>query len=159
LKKIEAYTIIELIIALMITSVIIIIAISLYFQLVHTNRSIEKNYNRNTELLQLKSVLSTDFERYENVEYSVNELYFQGRNNRCYYEFTDFGILRKYQEMVDTFKFEVIDLEYVLKNANSNKITKFTFNIKFYKNILPLTFYKDYNNDNNINNILFENEP
>ena len=155
MKKLIAYTLVEILVALVITSIIIVMALNLYFQLSQTNRRIIRDYDKNAELLQLKSVLNMDFERYDNIEYSIYELNFYNRTGKCNYEFTDFGILRKYREKIDTFKLEYSDLEYELQNGNTGMLIQLSFNIKYHNEKLPFTFYKDYLNENSVNKVVF----
>ncbi len=156
MRKISAYTFVEILVALAITSIIIVMALNLYFQLTQTNQRILKDYDTNAELIQLRSVLNTDFERYDNIEYSIYELRFKNKTSECIYEFSDVGILRKYQEKTDTFALEYSNLEYKLQNGNTGMLTHLSFNVKYHKEILPFAFYKDYQNESNINKQVFK---
>jgi len=156
MKKIEAYTLVEILVALTITSIIIVMAMSVYFQLSNTNIRILRDYDKNTDLLKLKSILSTDFERYETVEYSIYELNFKNQDSECIYEFTDFGILRRYQEKIDTFKLKYSDLEYEKQYGNTGMVTELSFSVQFHKEDLPYVFYKEYLNESKINKQIFE---
>ncbi len=130
-------------------------AFNLYFQLTLTNQRILKDYDTNAELIQLRSVLSTDFERYNNIEYSIYELRFKNKTKECIYEFSDIGILRKFQEKTDTFAFEYSNLEYKLQNGNSGMVRNLSFNVNYHSETLPFAFYKDYQNESNINKQVF----
>ena len=155
MKKLSAFTFVEILVALIITSIVIVLAISLYMQLVSSNNRILRNYDKNQEILQLKSILNTDFERYKHIEYRIYELKFSNKNTTCLYEFSDVGILRRFNENIDTFKVEYSNLEYILQHGNTGLVTHFSFNIKIHNNILPYSFHKEYLSAEKVNNSIF----
>ena len=155
LKKIKAYTLIEILVVLVLTSIISILAINLYFQFIQVNRKITKDYASNADLVQLKSVLNIDFEASEHIEYSLFDLNFKRQNTSCRYEFTDFGILRKSKDKIDTFRFEYSNLDFERENGNIGKLTKFSFDVKYNGKDFPFVFYKNYSNESKINKQIF----
>jgi hypothetical protein len=124
-------------------------------QLLRSNNRILRDYETNREVLLLKSVLNMDFERYDNIKYGIYELEFKDKNGICKYEFSSDGILRRYNENIDTFKFEYSNLEYELQNGNTGMVTNFSFDIKIHKYILPFSFYKEYQSVEKVNNCIF----
>lgn len=155
MRKVPAFTLVEILVALTITSIVMVLAISLYMQLVSSNNRILRDYDKNYEVLQLKSILNTDFERYNTIEYRIYELRFSNKNATCLYEFSDVGILRHYNENIDTFKLEYSNLEYELQYGNTGMLTQLSFDIKIYDNTLPYSFYKKYESDQKVNNSIF----
>lgn len=155
MKKLSAFTFVEILVALTITSIVMVLAISLYMQLVYSNKRILRDYDRNLEVLQLKSILNTDFERYNRIEYRIYELKFSDKNSTCMYEFSDIGILRRFNENIDTFKVEYSNIEYELQHGNTGMVTQFSFDIKIHDNILPYSFYKEYQSEEKVNNSIF----
>jgi len=155
MRKLCAYTFVEILVALTITSIVIVLAISLYMQLFSSNKRILRDYDKNYEVLQLKSILKIDFERYNQIEYRIYELKFSDKNTSCLYEFSDIGILRRFNENIDTFKVEYSNLEYQLQHGNTGMVTRFSFDIKIHNNILPYSFYKEYQSEEKVNNSIF----
>ncbi|MCB2196758.1 MAG: hypothetical protein KQH79_12925 [Bacteroidetes bacterium] len=155
MKKVLAYTFVEILVALTITSMVMVLGISLYMQLAKSNSRIIKDYTRNQEILQLKSVLNTDFERYNHIEYGIYELEFKDKKGVCKYEFSSDGIIRRYQENIDTFKIEYINLEYKLQHGNTGMVTHLSFDIKWHQHVLPFSFYKEYQSEETVNKKIF----
>ena len=155
MNKIRAYTFVEILVALIITSIVIVLAISLYMQLFQSNKRILRDYDKNHEVLQLKSILNTDFELYNEIDYRIYELRFRGKNTSCLYEFSDIGILRRFNENIDTFKVEYSNLEYKLQHGNTGMVTNFSFDIKIHNEILPYSFHKKYQSHEQVNNSIF----
>lgn len=134
---------------------VMVLGIGLYMQLVKSNNRILKDYTKNQEILQLKSVLKTDFERYNHIEYGIYELEFKDKNEVCKYEFSSDGIIRRYQENVDTFKIEYVNLEYQLQYGNTGMVTHLSFDIKWHQTVLPFSFYKEYQSEETVNKKIF----
>ena len=155
MRKLPAFTFVEILVALTITSIVMVLAISLYMQLASSNKRILRDYDKNQEVLQLKSILNTDFERFNQIEYGIYELKFSDKNFTCLYEFSDIGILRRFNENIDTFKLEYSNLEYKLQHGNTGMVTHFSFDIKIHNNILPYSFYKEYESEEKVNNSIF----
>ena len=119
--------------ALIITSMVIVLAMSLYMQLVSSNKRILRDYETNQRVLQLKSILNTDFERYNHIEYGIYELELKDKGGICKYEFSSDGIIRSYRENIDTFKVEYSNLEYKLQYGNTGLLTRLSFDIKLQR--------------------------
>jgi len=156
MKKVNAYTLVEVLVTLVLSSIIVALAVSVYFQLNRANNRIIRDYNTNEEILQLNYVLSNDFNQYPQIEYSIYELNFLDKDRKCTYEFSSYGILRKFQEKTDTFKLEFTDLDYQLQNGNTGMVTYFSFTVKWHKQLLPFSFYKEYHNQEKVNNVIFK---
>lgn len=156
MKKLPAFTFVEILVALTITSIVMVLGMTLYMQLVGSNNRILRDYEKNQEVLQLKSILNTDFERYNHIEYRIYELKFSDKNSTCLYEFSDTGILRRFNENIDTFKLEFSNLENELQYGNSGMVTHFSFDIKLHNNVLPYSFYKEYTSNENVNSLIFK---
>lgn len=156
MKKIPSFTFVEILVALIITSMVIVLAASLYTQLVSSNKRILRDYDKNREIMQLKSILNTDFERYNRIEYGIYELKFNNKNSSCSYEFSDVGILRRFNENIDTFRVEYSNIEYQLQHGNAGMVTQFSFDIKLHHNVLPYSFYKEYRSEEKVNNSIFK---
>ncbi|HAF29360.1 MAG TPA: hypothetical protein DCG75_09975 [Bacteroidales bacterium] len=156
MRKQPAFTFIEILVALTITSIVMVLGITLYMQLVSSNNRILHDYDKNQEALQLKSILNTDFERYNHIEYRIYELKFSDKNSTCMYEFSDIGILRRFNENMDTFKLEYSNLEYELQHGNTGMVTHFSFDIKLHNNVIPYSFYKEYPSFENVNSSIFK---
>ena len=156
LKKLPAYTFVEILVALTITSIVIVLAISLYMQLVSSNKRILKDYDTNQRTLQLKAILNNDFERYHTIEYGIYELEFKNKNEVCEYEFSSDGIIRRYQENIDTFKLDYSNIEYKLQHGNTGMVKHFSFEVKLHKQTLPFSFYKEYQSEEKVNSTIFK---
>lgn len=155
MKKIPAYTFVEILVALTITSLIIVLATGLYMQLAASNKRILKDYEKNQEILQLKSVLNMDFEKYNHIRYGIYELEFKDKNGICKYEFSSDGIIRSYHENKDTFRVEYSDVDYKLQNGNSGMVTHLSFNIIWHQSVLPFSFFKEYQSEEKVNQNIF----
>ncbi|WP_323787688.1 PulJ/GspJ family protein [Psychroserpens sp.] len=103
-KKIKAYTLSEMIIVLILTSIVVGLAFSVLGLVQKHMTAIQSNYGRNLELNRLESILWMDFNRYPNITYNSiqNELKFASEIDSIRYKFTDKHIIRK-QDTFDLF--------------------------------------------------------
>jgi type II secretory pathway component PulJ len=72
-KKIKAFTLSEIIVVLILTSIVIGLAFSVLGLVQKQMLAIKANYNKNQELQKLETSLWIDFNRYPNIRYDSNE--------------------------------------------------------------------------------------
>lgn len=151
MRKLSAFTLVEISVAMIISSIVIVLAMNLYLQLSRSNQRILNEYDENQKLVLFSSIMHNDFDKFEKAEYSIYELKFSENERVCIYEFTDFGIIRKTEELTDTFKMEYQNLDYRLQHGNTGLLTNLSFEIKYMKNVIPFNFYKEYNTADKVN--------
>ena len=100
-KKIKAFTLSEMIIVLILTSIVVGLAFSVLTLVQKHMFSIQKNYNKTTELNKLEVALHLDFNRYSKVNYNnlKNEIIFTSPIDSMSYMFYENMIIKE----TDTF--------------------------------------------------------
>jgi len=151
MRKLPAFTLVEISVAMIISSIVIVLAMNLYLKLSKSNQKILQEYDDNLQILQFSAIMNNDFDKFEKAEFSIYELKFSDYNSSCLYEFTDIGIIRKTEELTDTFKIEYQNLDYRLQHGNTGLLTNLSFEIKYLKNVIPFSFYKEYNTADKVN--------
>ena len=154
MKKLQAFTLVEISVALLISSIVIVLAMNLYLQFSQSNQRILNEYDENQKLILFSFIMHNDFDKYEKAEYLMYELKLTNNNSSCLYEFTDMGIIRRTGEQTDTFNLEYQNLDYKLQNGNTGFLTNLSFELKYKQNIIPVIFTKDYSNADKINSLL-----
>ena len=103
--KIRAFTLSEMIVVLILTSIIVGMAFSVLTLVQKHMNSIQINFNKNTELNKLEQSLSLDFNRYSYVTYKPYEdaLIFASEIDSITYIFTNKYIVTK----LDTFNIDI----------------------------------------------------
>lgn len=135
-KKIQAFTLSEMIVVLILTSIVVGLAFSALSIIQKHMFAIQENYNRNLELNKLKTVLWLDFNRYSKVNYDVleDELKFKNELDSISYKFTEQNIIREQQ---DTFSVQLENklfyFDGVLSKSNQIDAIKLRTN-KSYQN-------------------------
>ena len=71
-KKIKAFTLSEIIVVLILTSIVVGLAFSVLGLVQKQMLAIQANYNKNQELQKLETSLWIDFNRYPNIRYDSN---------------------------------------------------------------------------------------
>lgn len=104
-KKIKAFTLSEMIIVLILTSIVVGMAFSVLNLVQKHMDSIQRNFNKTTELNKLEAVLNLDFNRYSKVSYNglENEINFSSPIDSVSYQFYDNMIIKE----TDTFNVQL----------------------------------------------------
>ena len=134
-KKLKAYTISEMIIVLILTSIVVGLAFSVLKMVQKHMIAIQYNYTRSNELKQLETALWLDFNRYSLVTTGSSEdtLNFSTELDSISYRFTDNSIIREQDtfnvvfqtkqfyfngELADNKKLDAIKLETSMEFEN-----------------------------------------
>jgi cell division protein FtsL len=104
-KKIKAFTLSEMIIVLILTSIVVGLAFSVLSLVQKQMHSIKQNFNKNTELNKLEIALHVDFSRYSKINYDdlENEIKFMSPIDSISYQFYDDKIIKD----LDTFNIQL----------------------------------------------------
>jgi len=96
-KKLKAYTLSEMIIVLILTSIVVGLAFSVLGLIQKHLLAIQENYNRSSELNTIQSTLWLDFNRYPNITYDSleNELKLSTELDSITYKFTEELIIKE----------------------------------------------------------------
>lgn len=112
-NKIKAFTLSELIVVLILTSIVVGLAFSVLTLVQKHMGSIQQNYNQKTKLNLLESILWTDFNRYSNIAYDSmnNTLELSSELGSTSYQFTKTSIIKD----IDTFNIELENKSFFYK--------------------------------------------
>lgn len=104
-KKIQAFTLSEMIVVLILTSIVVGLAFSVLGLVQKHMLTIQGNYNKNLELNKLETSLWLDFNRYSTISYDALEdrLVLKNELNSISYAFFENYILREQ----DTFSIQL----------------------------------------------------
>jgi len=118
-KKLKAYTLSEMIIVLILTSIVVGLAFSVLGLVQKHMNAIQKNYTRNSELNILETALWMDFNRYPIVTYYglEDKLNFVSELDSINYKFTNKHIIREQ----DTFNVTVQSKEFYFNGVPTEK--------------------------------------
>jgi prepilin-type N-terminal cleavage/methylation domain-containing protein len=112
-KKVAAFTLSELLVVLVISSIVISITFVVLGLVQKQISQIQKNYKDQQEILLLKRVLLSDISTHDVFfERKENQLYLYSSKDTLQYEFTSNYILRK----KDTFNLKIKDKQFLLDN-------------------------------------------
>lgn len=109
-KKIKAFTLSEMIIVLILTSIVVGMAFSVLGLVQKQMLAIQNNYNKNLELDKLETLLWLDFNRYQTIKYNdlEDELVFKNELDSISYSFTKDFIIKER----DTFSIPLANKEF-----------------------------------------------
>lgn len=109
-KKIQAFTLSEMIVVLILTSILVGLAFSVLGLVQKQMLAIQENYNKSLEINKLETSLWLDFNRYSKIEYDTleNELKFSTALDSVTYQFLDNKIVKAQ----DTFAIQIQENKY-----------------------------------------------
>ncbi|WP_290698296.1 prepilin-type N-terminal cleavage/methylation domain-containing protein [Lacinutrix sp.] len=109
-KKVQAFTLSEMIVVLILTSIVVGLAFSVLGLVQKQMLAIQDNYNKSLELNKLETVLWLDFNRYSKIEYNnlEKELKFSTELDSMTYRFLESKVIKEQ----DTFAIQLQQKKY-----------------------------------------------
>lgn len=151
--KIKAFTLMELLIGMIISAIVIAFCYSAYFIVSERLTSYRTSKAEINETMTLRALLYNELESCEFATYdsSSHKISFKKYNGSSEYTFSETCILRKVNEVLDTFKIKSTDLliEYPQerKGYASVFIGKISFKAKVLDENYDFSFYKNYSSE------------
>jgi prepilin-type N-terminal cleavage/methylation domain-containing protein len=147
IKPAKAFTLIELMVAMLISSVVIGIAMGIYVNLQkYALKSTEKDHFYK-ELLFFESSFRRDIENCCTIQAKSQELFIQNSSQLIIYDFSQEYILREWPDKIDTFHIPVtgFDLEYL--DSEQAYINEIQLEFSFGGDAIPYYISKTYSRD------------
>jgi prepilin-type N-terminal cleavage/methylation domain-containing protein len=145
-KKLPAFTLMELLIGMIISSIVISFGYGAYSLVYKQYLSYKKIKNEIVEVTQLNTILYTDLVKAELVSFNENELAIDRKNNSpLLYDFNNSIVLRKDVGVIDTFKIEpaIITASFVFADQKA-LVNAFSFEAKVWGETEHFVFEKKY---------------
>lgn len=121
IKKIKAFTLSEMIVVLILTSIVVGLAFSVLRLVQKQIFAIQQNYYKSTEINKLKTALWIDFNRYQDIKYNAlnNELLLKNELDSVSYRFSEDYIVSD----IDTFRIK-LEAKQIFFNGLISKTNK-----------------------------------
>lgn len=155
MKKLHAFTLLELLIGMIISSIVIGFGYSGYNLIYKRYLNYSETKKGITNIIQLNSVLNNDFINASSAQFESDKLILNYKNGLLKtYNFKDKLILREEAEHVDTFKLEVNNLM-ASQNIDVEQmglpITQLSFDAIIHKETMHFRFEKSYSSETLLN--------
>lgn len=149
-KRIEAYTIIEVVVTISISSIIILSSLMIYLSCQKAFKENLQSIKENTELILFNNQINKDVKIAEKILQKHDMLIFQQvDSSEISYQFLNNFIIRYGKETQDTHFIRNKNIEY---NYVVNKlINEIEFDIKTESSMFKYYIYKEYNNSTLVN--------
>lgn len=146
MKKLRAFTLIELLIGMIISSIVIGFGYAAYSLIYKQYLGYKNVKERLVETAQLNQILSNDLLNAENISFDENTLSLLKKNpNILQYQFLDTLILRKENEVTDTFRISPVNIQTTfLLRDNKTFLKQFSFDADALGEKEHFTFTKNY---------------
>ncbi|MES2140745.1 MAG: prepilin-type N-terminal cleavage/methylation domain-containing protein [Bacteroidota bacterium] len=149
MKQISAFTLLELLIGMILSSIVIGFCYTGY-SIIHKQYLNYNNIKReNTNAIQLNSILNTDFVNAGYVMYDGDKLILNSENkDQLQYEFKENYILRSTSGLIDSFMFSPVNIspEYLKESTRLPLaiINEFSFDVVILGELEHFHFIKEY---------------
>lgn len=147
-QKLKAFTLMELLIGMIVSSIVIAIGYSTYAIIYKQFSSYKLVKNQVVECMQLNTVLQNDIQGAEFVFFNEDQLKLDSGDKMISYHFMDSLIVRDANEQADTFKLRNTDLipSYAANGGGIGEglINGLILDITINENIEHFTFMKIY---------------
>ena len=148
MRKIKAYTLMEVTVAMLLSAITIAICYAVYTIMTGYFSSFKDKTNEAEELLYFKHVMERDIQRSNHLLYNENSIEMLGDSTSINYIFTDSSILRNLNtQRTDTFKVVAVDLKVFFEQQEilmPDTIDRLSFDLRLGKTKIPLQFNKFY---------------
>jgi competence protein ComGF len=147
-KKIKAFTIMELLVTLVLTSIIVSLASSIYLNMQKYFSDSEAAYEKNSDINFLIGLIKNDFENASSVVSSFGLITLISNDSKMLeYNFGDEYIIRKKEYQRDTFYVKTEELDIIRLDNNSDLVTEIKADIIIDDGVIPFHIYKSYTRD------------
>jgi prepilin-type N-terminal cleavage/methylation domain-containing protein len=153
MKKLSAFTLIELLIGMIISSIVIGFGYAAYSLIYKQYLSYKQVKEKVVEITLFKQVLSTDMQQAAIISFSENTLSLLNKNkNPLEYHFYDDFIVRKEKELSDTFKISASNVKTnFLFQDQLIFVNEFSFDANVLDEKEHFTFAKNYSSETLMN--------
>jgi len=151
-KKINAFTIMEVTVAMLIAALVIGMTYTAYSVVSRSYQSFHQKNDDIAELLQLDHLLKRDFAQADTILKTANGLTFKNATHTIDYEI-DSSLVIRTSAITDTFKVKVSGISTLFEEqpvtnnsdvTESNRIDELEFQVLFQDKIIPYHYYKTY---------------
>jgi hypothetical protein len=148
MRKLKALSLIELILGMVLSSIVVAFCYSGYSLIFERFMQFKKTKAKVNEIMQMNTTLLSDFSRANSIMYNNNQLSASCDSATFQYEFNEEYVLRKMNEVVDTFFLVPRDIKVKLLNEEpveeSGLLKEFSFDAEVFGKNETFQYLKIY---------------
>lgn len=155
-KRVKAFTIMEVTVAMLLTAIVIAITYTVYSIVARSYGEYGTKNNNRAVLIRLDELLRKDFEKAETINKTETGLTCSKRDGMVTYEFRPDGVVRS-SGITDTFKVSIAAVDLLFEHAlvgaralsgEDTRIDELRLDILFEKNNIDYSYHKQYSSEN-----------
>ncbi|MBI5541228.1 MAG: prepilin-type N-terminal cleavage/methylation domain-containing protein [Bacteroidia bacterium] len=148
MKRLRAFSMVELMVAMIVSSIVIGVALTVYMNLNQYYQDFKEKGKIDSELLLLVSTMRADMEKSYEVHGDNSDLTMVFEAGKTInYSFEGKFILRKIDDVTDTFYNPIQEVEVNYLDNENKYVNDLLVNIKQVESIFPLHITKEYSRD------------
>jgi hypothetical protein len=144
MKFLVGYTIWEIITVMVISSIVITLAVSVFFRIQVYFHSETRNYTSGADFIVLSDLLKMDLDMAKNIQCKDNTLYIIAEKSSACYQFNKEFIVRKVSQLSDTFRITAIDFLIETLSDHPLLVRQVEFQVKMKDLTIPFFYSKEY---------------
>lgn len=142
MKKVSAYTLMEVIIVMLLSSIVIGATITVFLNVNRFVNSSNENLMNTNEIILFERQINMDIDRSEAFSIQGNEIGVFTEKKRIFYEILDSTIVRNYNYEFDTFAIKVNDYKAAFYEQSPKDCKNLILYIDFYGIEFPILLEK-----------------
>lgn len=144
MKRLNGYTIWEIIAVMVISSIVITLAVSIFFRIQVYFHSETRNYLYEADFVVLSNLLKADLDRARTIRNEGNILNLSYEKSSISYEFNEAFIVREESQLTDTFHLITDSFRIEIMNGNPLLVRQIEFQVKTKDLVIPFFYSKEY---------------
>ncbi len=144
MKQLDGYTIWEVIAVMLISSVVITLAVSVFFRIQVYFHSETRNYSSEADFIVLNDLLKRDLDSARIIQNVGNILNLLSEQFSVSYQFNEEFIIREKSQQIDTFHLFTDSFRIEIMQDNPLLVRQIEFQVKTKDLAIPFFYSKDY---------------
>jgi len=143
--RIKAFTLIEVLITMIISSIVIAFALWSYNNILSYLHRYKQNEAQNQETVLFLGLFNTDFNQANTIKYDRDELVLEYINQSpIYYDFYYDYCIRSTQNISDTLQINIFDIDCIKETISNTYVSDFYFTLALSDADYPMHYMKFY---------------
>lgn len=144
MKFLIGYTIWEIITVMVISSIVITLAVSIFFRIQFYFHSEIRNYTSGADFIVLNNLLRMDLDKARIIQNKDNTLYLMDEKSSASYQFNEDFIVKEESQLTDTFRLITSGFRIETLPDHPLLVVQIEFQVKMKDLTIPFFYSKEY---------------
>ena len=146
MRFLRGYTIWEIIAVMVISSIVITLAVAIFFRIQFYFHSETRNYTSGADFIVVSDLLKMDLDRARIIHFNDNTLYLMNEKSSVSYQFNEEFIIREKFQLTDTFRLTTSGFHVETLPDHPELVGQVEFQVIMKNLQIPFCYLKQYEN-------------